>query len=72
MVGGEHSLKMSQLSRFGIYSVLKILNKRITNLNNESVNYSLATPDLLIILRENSDLDVSELSKNLVWPGFPR
>ena len=36
MVGGEHSLKMSapQLLRFGIDGVLKILNKRISQLIN--------------------------------------
>ena len=38
MVGGEHSLKISapQLLRFGIDSVLKILNERMTF--NESIN----------------------------------
>ena len=39
MVRGEHSLKSSafQVIRFGIDSVLKILNKRIPYLINESV-----------------------------------
>ena len=37
MIGGEHSLKFSapHLFRFGINSVLKILNKRMTELMNE-------------------------------------
>ena len=37
MVGGEHYLKISapQLLRFGIDSVLKILNERITQSMNE-------------------------------------
>ena len=56
MVGGEHSLKISapQLLRFGLDSVLKIVNKRITDLINESVSYkgvcrtARATPGLLI------------------------
>ena len=41
MLEGEHSLKMSdpQLLRFGIYSVLKILNERMTQSVNESVIY---------------------------------
>ena len=36
MVGGEHNLKIvdSQLLRFSSDSVLKILNERITYLNN--------------------------------------
>ena len=40
MVGGEHSLKISapQLLRFGMDSVLKILNERITQLVNELMN----------------------------------
>ena len=56
-MGGEHSLKMSapQLLRFGIDSVLKILNERITQSVNQSVNdegvyrTALATPGLLFI-----------------------
>ena len=37
MVGGEHSLQISasQLLRFGIESVLKILNERITDWMNK-------------------------------------
>ena len=58
MVGEEHSLKTSapQLLLFGIDSVLKILNKRITKSVNESVNdegvyrTALAPPGLLIII----------------------
>ena len=40
MVGGEHSFKMSapQLLRFGIYSVLKILNKMMTQWINQSMS----------------------------------
>ena len=49
----EHFLKISapQLLRFGIDSVLKILNKRITQLMNHEGVYRTApaTPGLLII-----------------------
>ena len=40
MVGGEHSLKIPapQLFWFGIYSVLKILNKRMTEWINEIIH----------------------------------
>ena len=40
MMGGEHSLKISapQLLRFGIDSVLKIMNERITYLINQSMS----------------------------------
>ena len=52
MVGGEHSVKIwaSQLLRFGIESVLKVLNKRITYLFDQLIIYkgiyktALATP----------------------------
>ena len=51
MVGVEHSLKISapQLLRFGIDSVLKILNERMTySVNDEGVYRSApATPGLL-------------------------
>ena len=54
MVGGQHSLKISapQPIRFGIDSVLKILNKRITQLMNHKGVYRTAagTPGLLITL----------------------
>ena len=53
MVGGEHSLKISapQLLRFGIDSVLKILNKKMTQwINYDKGVYRIApaTPGLLI------------------------
>ena len=56
MVGGEHSLKISgpKLLRFGIDSVLKILNERMTQLMNKSISdegvcrTAPATPGLLI------------------------
>ena len=55
-MGYEHSLKISapQLLRFGIDSVLKILNERMTQLINELMNdggvyrTAPATPGLLI------------------------
>ena len=55
MVGGEHSLNISapQLLWFGIDSVLKILNERITQSMNELMNHESvyrtapATPGLL-------------------------
>ena len=51
MVGGEHSLKISapQLLWFGIDSVLKIMNERITqSVNDEGVYRTApATPGLL-------------------------
>ena len=55
MVGGEHSLKSlaSKLLPFGIYDVLKIWRKRLTQLMNESINDEAvyrtapATPGLL-------------------------
>ena len=55
MVGGEHSLKISalQLLRFGIDSVLKILNERITDSINQLMSNggdcrtALATPGVL-------------------------
>ena len=62
MVGDEHSLKVlaPQLLRFGIDSVLKILNERMTQIMtywiNESVNdegvyrTAPATPGLLITI----------------------
>ena len=41
MVGVEYSLKVSasHLLRFGIYSVLKIRNERISESINQSMNY---------------------------------
>ena len=54
MVEGKHSLKNS-LKRFGIYDVLKIRRKRITEWLNQLINddvvcrRALATPGLLII-----------------------
>ena len=51
MAGGEHSLKSSvpQLLRLGIDSVLKVLNKRMTQLMNHKGVYRTApaTPALL-------------------------
>ena len=40
-MGGEHSLKIlaPQLLQFGINSVLKILNERMTYSMNEGINY---------------------------------
>ena len=55
MVGGEHSLKIStpQLSKFGIVSVLEILNKRITLINHKGLYRTApATPGLLISLKQ--------------------
>ena len=57
MVGGEHSLKISapQLLKFGIDSVLKILNERITHSMNQLIRNggdcrtAPATPGLLNI-----------------------
>ena len=79
MVGGEHSLKMSasQLLRFGIDSVLKILNKRITQLINQSINqgrrclqnspgYTRSVKyvrDLLSIHKKMGLIDVSSLAQ---------
>ena len=75
MVGGEHSLKISapQLLRFGIDSVLKTLNKRITDLINELMSdkgdcrTAPATPGLLIMIAKKSrtqdTLNLSALAK---------
>ena len=57
-MGGDHSLKIAapKLLRFGIDSVLKILNERITYWMNEWINdegvyrTALATPGLLITM----------------------
>ena len=54
MVGGEHFLKISvlKLFRFGIDSVLKILNERMTEQMNYKGVYRTApaTPGLLNII----------------------
>ena len=65
MVGGEHSLKISafELLLFGIESVWKILNKRITNSVDELISYKIvyrtapATPGLLILLKPNNTIE---------------
>ena len=70
MVGGEHSLKMLALTllRFGIDSVLKILNKRITQSVNDKGVYrpAPATPGLLKNMYFSSD----RLVKNILTPRF--
>ena len=60
-MAGNHSLKIlpPQLLRFGIDSVLKILNERITELINELMSdkgdcrTAPATPGLLLIIAKN-------------------
>ena len=76
MIGGEHSLKFSapHLFRFGINSVLKILNKRMTDLINELMNYECIcktapfSPGLLIIRYSKFyNKNLSVLIKLWVW-----
>ena len=65
MVGGKHSLKVSapQLLCIMIDSVLNILNLRITEMINESINYepvcrtAPAAPGLSKIMGEGGGLD---------------
>ena len=81
MVGGEHSLKISafKLLLFGIESVWKILNKRITNSVNELINYeivyrtALATPGVFILLNPehtNEYFTIPHIKKSLIKAYF--
>ena len=76
MVWGESSLKMSALwlKGFGIYDVLKIWRKRMTDLINQLINYEAvrrtasATPGLLGCYRvsqKNALLTKVQLDQNL-------
>ena len=89
MVGGEHSLHISapQLLRFGIDSVLKILNERISLWMNKLINYegvyrtAPATAGLLKVVRKfrrkefitltENDMPWSE-AKSYIMQGTPR